>query len=331
MMRQAGRYLPEYRALREKHDFLTMVKTPELATEVTIQPIRRFELDAAIVFADILPLLGAMGLEVLFVKGDGPSIPHPIDSPADVGALAAPDPVETLSFTLDTLRMVRRELNGTVPVIGFSGAPFTLASYAIEGGGSKDYKKAKRFMHTEPKAWYQLMDKLAKAVGDYLRAQVEAGAQALQIFDSWAGILSPCDYREYVLPHTRRAINIARNGGGQQVPIIYFGTDTAGILPLIGELGADVIGVDWRIDLSVAWSQVGAVAVQGNLDPQVLLATPAVIERQAARVLDGVRGRTGHIFNLGHGIYKETPPEHAQVLVDFVHRYAGAPSATEEA
>jgi len=322
LMRQAGRFLPEYRALRQRHGFLEMVKTPELACEVTLQPLERFDLDAAIVFADILPLLEVMGLKLEFTPGDGPVIHNPIRSAADVGALATPAVEETLGFTLEAVRLVRRQLAGKAPLIGFSGAPFTLACYAIEGGGSKDFRLAKQFMHREPAAWYQLMDKLARMVGAYLKAQVAAGAQAIQLFDSWVGALSPYDFRESVLPHLRRALQIARTGCEQDVPLIYFSTDTAGLLPLFRETSADVIGVDWRMDLADAWAALGpGVAIQGNLDPHLLLSPVPAIERQAGRILDSVAGRPGHIFNLGHGVLKETPMEHVQALVDFVHRY----------
>lgn len=324
LQRQAGRYMPEYRELRAKYSFLELVKNPDLATEITLQPIERFDVDAAIIFADILPLLQAMGLPLEYVKGDGPVLREPVRSATDVASLATPPVEEGLGFTIEAVRQTRRALGGRVPLIGFSGAPFTLASYAIEGGGSKDYAYVKAFMQQEPKAWYQFMEKLAKMIGHYLRAQIAAGAQVVQLFDSWAGILSPYDYREHVLPHIRRAIGITRNGENEHIPIIYFSTGTAGILPIIADCGADVIGVDWRIDIADAWANIGDdKAIQGNLDPQLLVSgTPDLIQHQASRILDSVGGRPGHIFNLGHGILKTTPMEHVDVLIDYVHSYS---------
>ncbi len=254
LMRQAGRYMPEYRALREHHPFLEMVKTPELACQVTMQPINAFALDAAIIFADILPPLEGMGLQLSFAAGDGPVIHNPVRSAADVDALVVRSPEEALGFTLEAIRLARKELADRVPLIGFSGAPFTLAAYAIEGGGSANHAIAKTFMLAQPAAWHRLMEKLSRVVGEYLLAQAAAGAQALQLFDSWVGQLSPVDYREYVLPYSRRSIEIARGAG---VPIIHFGTNTGGMLGLIAEAGGDVIGVDWRLALDEAWRKLG--------------------------------------------------------------------------
>jgi len=320
LLRQAGRYMPEYRSLREKYSFLQMVKTPELAVEVTMQPIRAFDLDAAIIFSDILPILDDMGLRLTFEKGEGPVLHNPIRSAGDVDVLRIPPAEETLSFTLDAIRLARAGLDSrALPLIGFSGAPFTLAAYAIEGGSSKDFKRAKTFMMSEPQAWHKLMEKLSAVVGDYLLAQAKAGANVLQVFDSWVGILSPSDYREYVLPYSQRAIEIARGAG---IPIIHFGTNTGGLLELIHEAGGDVIGVDWRIDLNTAWARLGdGVAVQGNLDPVALLAPWEELKRRAGRVLDQAGGRPGHIFNLGHGILPGTPVENVKRLVDFVHEH----------
>jgi uroporphyrinogen decarboxylase len=319
-MRQAGRYMSEYRALRKRYSILEIIKTPDLATEVTLQPINAFELDAAIIFADILPVLQGMGLDLEFVKGDGPVIHNPLRTAADVTALAVPPAEEILGFTLEAIKQVRQELAGRVPLIGFSGAPFTLASYAIEGGSSRNYLRAKSLMYNQPQVWHTLMEKLATVVGDYLRAQAAAGAQTLQLFDSWVGALSPADYREHVLPHSRRVIEIAKSEA--DVPLIHFGTDTAGILPLIREAGGDVIGVDWRIDLAEAWTTLGdEVAVQGNLDPVLLFAPIPEIQKQAAHILDSVSDKPGHIFNLGHGILKQTPVTHVAALVDFVHEH----------
>jgi len=321
LMRQAGRYMAEYRALRQRYSILEIIKTPDLATEVTLQPINAFKLDAAIIFADILTILEGLGLQLEFVKGDGPVIHNPIRSPADVEALQVRPAEETLGFTLQAIRQVKAELDGKVPLIGFSGAPFTLACYAIEGGSSRNYQRAKGLMYEQPQVWHKLLETLATAVGDYLRAQAAAGAQVLQLFDSWIGALSPADYQSYVLPHSKRAIEIATSE--LNVPVIHFGTGTSGMLPLLKAAGGDVIGVDWRIDLQAAWDQLGDdVAVQGNLDPVVLFAPLPEIKRQTARILDSVKGRPGHIFNLGHGILQHTPVEHVAVLVDFVHEYS---------
>ncbi len=320
LMRQAGRYMAEYRALREKYSILEIIKTPDLATEVTLQPINAFDLDAAIIFADILPVLEGMGLDLEFVKGDGPVIHNPLRTAADIEALQVRPAEEILGFTLDAITQTREALAGRVPLIGFSGAPFTLASYAIEGGSSRNYLKAKGLMYGESRTWHRLMDKLSTVIGDYLQKQVAAGAQAVQLFDSWVGALSPADYREYVLPYSQRAIETAT--AEQKVPVIHFGTGTAGILPLLQEAGGDVIGVDWRIDLAEAWTTLGdGVTVQGNLDPVLLMAPIDEMKRQVARILDSVKGKRGHIFNLGHGILKQTPVSHVAALVDFVHDY----------
>ena len=321
LMRQAGRYMPEYRALREKHSFLEMVKTPEIAVEITLQPIKAFDLDAAIIFADILPPLEGMGLHLTFEQGEGPVLHNPLRTAAAVDALRTPDAEESLGFTLDAIRLTRRELDERgLPLIGFSGAPFTLAAYAIEGGGSKDYQHAKLFMMNQPEAWHRLMDKLSTVISGYLLAQARAGANVLQLFDSWVGSLSPADYREYVLPYSQRVIEAVKPSG---VPIIHFGTDTNGILELIAEAGGDVIGVDWRIDLAAAWARLGdGVAVQGNLDPIALLTDWDALQSRAQIVLDQAGGRAGHIFNLGHGIFKETSVDNVKRLVDFVHEYS---------
>jgi uroporphyrinogen decarboxylase len=327
LMRQAGRYMPEYRALRERYSILEMIKTPELACEVTLQPMRAFDLDAAIIFADILPPLEGMGLPLDFVAGEGPVISNPVRTAADIAALRVTPPEESLSFTLEAIRLVRRELEGTgLPLIGFSGAPFTLASYAVEGGGSRHHIHTKRLMMGEPALWAELMGKLSEVVGRYLLAQARAGAQVLQLFDSWAGQLGPADYRESVLPYSRRAIEIARQAG---VPLIHFATDTGAMLPLIREAGGDVIGVDWRVDLAAAWRQLGEdVAVQGNLDPVALFAPWPQLHRRAQGVLDAARsvGRPGHIFNLGHGVLPQTPVDNVRRLVDFVHEHTARAS-----
>ncbi len=320
LMRQAGRYMQEYRQLRQSYGILDIIKTPELASEVTMQPVEAFNLDAAIIFADILPPLEGMGLSLEFVKGEGPVIHNPIRSADDIQRLRTPRPEESLSFTLEAIRLVRQELDSRgIPLIGFSGAPFTLACYAIEGGSSRNYVQAKSMMMGEPEHWHQLMNKFSEVVGHYLLAQAQAGAQVLQVFDSWVGALSPADYRDRVLPYTKQAIEIASRAG---VPIIHFGTNTNGMLELIRDAGGDVIGVDWRIDLDVAWKRLGSeVAIQGNLDPVALFAPWPELKKRAQRILDLAGGQPGHIFNLGHGILPTTPVDNVRRLVDFVHEY----------
>jgi uroporphyrinogen decarboxylase len=332
LMRQAGRYMPEYRAVRERHGFLEMVKTPELAAEVTLQPVRAFPVDAAIIFADILPPIEGMGIQLTFEKGEGPVIHNPVRSAADVAALRQPDPRETVAFTLAAIRLVKQELAGRLPLIGFSGAPFTLASYLIEGGGSREYRRTKQLMYREPETWHALMRKLAALVGDYLVAQIEAGADAVQIFDSWVGALAPDDFAEFVLPYIRQVVQTVRGhsapagpghgqtGSGPPAPLIYFGTDTGGLLPLLRQTEADVLGVDWRIGLDDAWAQIGpGFAIQGNLDPMALFAPWPALKRRADEVLRRAAGRPGHIFNLGHGILTETPVEQVAQLIAYVH------------
>lgn len=322
LMRQAGRYMAEYRALRERYSILELIRTPDLATAVTLQPIKVFNLDAAIIFSDILPLLIGMGLDIDFVKGDGPVVHNPLRTTEDIEALITPPAESAMHFTLEAIKQVKGELAGKLPLIGFSGAPFTLASYAIEGGSSRHYLKTKALMYEQPDTWHHLMEKLAKVIGGYLSAQVEAGADLVQLFDSWVGALSPADYQEYVLPYSRQAIAIARQK--HHVPLVHFSTGTGAMLPLIKEAGGDVISVDWRIDLVEANRQLGLeVALQGNLDPVVLLAPIPEIKKQAARILDSVQGRPGYIFNLGHGILQQTPVDHVAALVDFVHEYRG--------
>ncbi|MDX1613224.1 MAG: uroporphyrinogen decarboxylase [Candidatus Promineifilaceae bacterium] len=322
LMRQAGRYMAEYRQLRQSYGILEIIKTPELACEVTLQPIDAFDLDAAIIFADILPPLEGMGLSLEFIKGEGPVIHNPLRTAADVDALVVRPPEETLSFTLEAISLARRELASRgIPLIGFSGAPFTLAAYAIEGGSSRNYRLAKGMMMAEPVVWRTLMEKFSQVVGQYMLAQAQAGAQILQLFDSWVGALSPADYRELVMPYSRQAIAIARQA---DVPIIHFGTNTNGMLELIRDAGGDVIGVDWRIPLAEAWQRLGSeVAIQGNLDPIALMAPWPELKARTRQVLDQVRGRPGHIFNLGHGILPQTPVDNVRRLIDFVHEYTG--------
>ncbi len=318
LMRQAGRYMAEYRALRSRHSILEIIKTPDLACEVTMQPINAFALDAAIIFADILPPLEGMGLKLEFAKGEGPIIHNPVRTEADIRQLRVPAPEEAQSYTLEAIRLVRRELDPRgIPLIGFSGAPFTLASYAVEGGGSRNRVEVKSLMMNRPDLWHLLMEKLAELAGRYLLAQAEAGAQVLQLFDSWVGELSPWEYERSVLPYSRRALEIAATSG---VPVIHFGTNTGSMLELIHQAGGDVIGVDWRIELAEARRRLGdAVALQGNLDPVALFADwPALRERIDA-VLRSAGGRPGYIFNLGHGILQETPVDNVRRLVDYVH------------
>ncbi len=316
-MRQAGRYMPEYRALRARYSLLDLCRTPELAAEVTLQPLRAFEVDAAIVFSDLLLPLEPMGLPFDFVRGEGPTLRSPVRSAADIDRLRVVEPREALRAVLDTIRLVRRELGGRVPLIGFGGAPFTLASYAVEGGPSTHFASTKALMYGDPTAWHRLCAKLATVVSEYLVAQVEAGAQALQVFDSWVGTLGPEDYREFVKPHTERIFAALRPLG---VPTIHFGVGTATLLTDMREAGGDVIGLDWRVPLDVAWDRVGYDrGVQGNLDPALLLGPMARIFAGADDVLRRAGGRLGHIFNLGHGILPATPLEHVRALVDYVH------------
>jgi uroporphyrinogen decarboxylase len=315
-MRQAGRYMAEYRALRQKHTLLEICKTPELALEVTLQPLR-LGMDAAILFADILLPLEPMGAPFEFAKGEGPVIHEPVRDRAGIDRLRVFEPEEGLGYVLQALRLIRRELDGKTPLIGFAGAPFTIASYLIEGGKSSDYRITKQMMWREPEAWSLLMGKIAEVVRRYLRAQVEAGAQAVQLFDSWVGALSPDDYREHVLPHVRHILKDLEQTG---VPVIHFGTNTATLLEAQVEAGGTVIGVDWRIRLDEGWRRIGHDhAIQGNLDPLLLCAPPEIAAKQARAVLAEAGGRPGHIFNLGHGIVPETPVDHVKAMIDLVH------------
>lgn len=315
-MRQAGRYMSEYRALRERHSLLEICGNPDLATEVTLQPVRRLEVDAAILFSDLLLPLEPMGLPFDFIKGEGPQLERPIGDESDIDRLRVFDPRDALSHVLTAIGQIQQELAGRVPLIGFAGAPFTLASYAIEGGHSNNFAKTKALMYGHPEAWHRLCDKLATVVSDHLLAQIEAGVDAVQVFDSWVGTLSAADYREFAFPHTRRVFDVL----GSRVPTIHFGTGTATILEELRDAGGDVIGVDWRIPLDDAWDRIGdGHAVQGNLDPTLLLGPPARMFRQTDDVLARAGGRAGHIFNLGHGILPSTPVEHVQMLAQYVH------------
>jgi uroporphyrinogen decarboxylase len=319
-MRQAGRYMPEYRAIREKHTMLDICSNAELSAQITLQPIDQLGVDAAIIFADLLPPLVPMGMQLEYAAGEGPVLHNPLRTRNDIERLNAEfDPADSLRPTLDALSIVRRELDGRVALIGFAGGPFTLASYAIEGGSSRDYRRTKSLMYTDPGGWHLLMDKLAAMASAFLTAQVRAGAQCVQIFDSWAGALSPRDYREYVLPATRRIVEALTPLG---VPVILFGTNTAGMLDVVAEAGTPVVGADWRIPLDVAWERIGGDrAIQGNLDPLVLFAPLPVVEAHVHDIMDRAAGRPGHIFNLGHGILPETPVSTVKAVVEMVHGY----------
>ncbi|MFO0706181.1 MAG: uroporphyrinogen decarboxylase [Nitrospira sp.] len=316
-MRQAGRYMSEYRALRAKHSILEMCKTPELAAQVTLQPIERFPLDAAIIFADILLPLEPMGISLEFAEGEGPVIHNPVRDRASVDRLKVVDGSE-LDYVAEAIRQAKKMLNGRVPLIGFAGAPFTLASYAIEGGGSRNYQHTKQMMYSDPAAWHALMDKFARVITGYLRRQIKAGAQAIQLFDSWVGCLSAGDYAEYVKPHVQLIFDGLKHEG---VPLIHFGTGTTAILRQMREAGGDVIGVDWRVHLDEAWAMIGHDrAVQGNMDPLVLFAPLHEIERRVEDILRRAGNRPGHIFNLGHGILPTTPTDHVAATIDMVHK-----------
>lgn len=316
-MRQAGRYLKEYRQVRERYSLLEICRHPELAAEVTLQPIRRFHLDAAIIFADILLPLTGMGLDFEFARGEGPVIHRPVRTMEAVQALRMPDYEEDLGFVFEASRLVRNELDSRVALIGFAGAPFTVASYMIEGGYSRSFVNTKLMMYREPEVWRRLMEKLAEVAVQYLQRQIAAGAQAVQLFDSWVGCLSPQDYRCYVLPYSKSVFDRLRD---DSTPLIHFGTGTATLLELMKEAGGTVIGVDWRISLRDAWERLGkTVAIQGNLDPVALLGSLSSLQDRVENVLEQAAGQPGHIFNLGHGVLPQTPVEHVQAVVDWVH------------
>jgi uroporphyrinogen decarboxylase len=316
LMRQAGRYMREYREVRARTTFLELCKNPELAAEVTVTAVERLGVDAAIIFADILLILEPLGVQLEFTKGEGPVIHNPVRQTADIKRLRELEDANALEFVYEAIRQTRRALKPDIPLIGFCGAPFTLASYLVEGGGSKNYVQTKRLMYDDAGAWHAMMGLLSRALVKYLNAQIEAGAQAVQLFDSWVGCLSPDDYREFVLPHTRSVISNVQPG----VPVIHFGTGTAALLELMREAGGDVIGIDWRVRLDDAWRRIGHdLAIMGNLDPVALFASQDVLREQAKRILEHAAGRDGHIFNLGHGILPETPVENVIALVEMVH------------
>ena len=306
----------EYREVRARTTFLELCKTPSLAAEVTVTAAERLAVDAAIIFADILLILEPMGIELEFAQGEGPVIHNPVRGSSDVARLREVEDPAALGFVYEAISLTRRELKPDIPLIGFCGAPFTLASYMIEGGGSKNYVNTKKLMYDDSGAWHAMMSLIARALVKYLNAQIDAGAQAVQLFDSWVGSLGPDDYREFVLPHSRAVIEGVKPG----VPVLHFGTGTAALLELMSEAGGDVIGVDWRVRLDEAWQRVGHdVAVMGNLDPVALFASQDALRSQTKRILDQAGGRPGHVFNLGHGILPETPVENVIALVEMVH------------
>jgi len=322
IMRQAGRYLPEYRATREKAgDFMSLCMNPELACEVTLQPLERFDLDAAILFSDILTIPDAMGLGLYFETGEGPRFKKPVRSASDIRNLPVPDPEVELKYVMDAVRTIRRELNGRVPLIGFSGSPWTLATYMIEGGSSKTFSKSKTMLFDQPQLAHALLEKIAESVTLYLNAQVAAGAQALMIFDTWGGSLNPEMYQLFSLDYMQKIISgLRRESDGRQVPVVLFTKGGGQWLNQMADSGCDALGLDWTTNIGVARAQVGdRVALQGNMDPNTLYASPPTIRKEAARILKDFGAGEGHVFNLGHGITPDIDPEHVKVLVDSVH------------
>ena len=326
MMRQAGRYLPEYKATRARAgDFLTLCKTPELATEVTIQPLDRFALDAAILFSDILTIPDAMGLGLYFAEGEGPKFKDPVTSAADVNKLAVPDIDSELGYVTDAVSMIRKTLDGRVPLIGFSGSPWTLATYMVEGGTTKEFAKVKGMLYDRPDLMHKLLDVTAETVIQYLNAQIEAGAQAVMIFDTWGGVLTTRDYKEFSLNYIHKIIDgLKRENEGRKVPVIMFSKGGCQWLESQVETGADALGLDWTLDIGMARQRIGdKVALQGNMDPSVLYATPERIREEVAFILESYGKGSGHVFNLGHGIHQYVDPEHAGAFVDAVHELSG--------
>ncbi len=320
-MRQAGRYMPEYRAIRARYSLLEIVERPEVAAEVTLQPVNALGVDAAILFADILLPVIPLGLRLEFVKGEGPLIHNPVRALEDVQRLRSLQAESDLGHVMEAIRLVRSALdNQDIPLIGFAGAPFTVASYMIEGGPSKNFLHVKRMLYSAPQVWHSLMEKLSAGLVDYLRAQVRAGAQAVQLFDSWVGSLSPQDYYQFVQPYSRKILQALASEG---VPVIHFGTGTATLLANMRQAGGDVIGIDWRVPLDQGWAALGhKVAIQGNLDPVALFAPVTVLQDKVRDVLARADGRPGHIFNLGHGILQETPVENVKAVVEMVHEWS---------
>lgn len=325
MMRQAGRYLPEYKATRaEAGDFMSLCMNPELACEVTLQPLRRFPLDAAILFSDILTIPDAMGLGLYFETGEGPRFKNTIDSKAAVDKLPVPDPEQELKYVMDAVRTIRTALNGDVPLIGFSGSPWTLATYMVEGGSSKAFTKIKKMMFADPNALHALLDKLADSVVLYLNAQIKAGAQSVMVFDTWGGVLTPRDYRDFSLQYMHKIVDgLIRENEGRRVPVTLFTKNGGMWLEAIAATGCDAVGLDWTINIAEARARVGhKVALQGNMDPSILYAPAPRIEQEVKTILEGYGHGSGHVFNLGHGIHLDVPPENAGVFVDAVHRYS---------
>lgn len=318
LMRQAGRYQQWYRDLRARHSFLELCQTPALAAEVTVRAVEDVRPDAAILFADILLIVEALGLPLAFNKGEGPSIDRPVRDAAGVEALREVDPAD-LGYVYEAVRLARRDLPGNIPLIGFAGAPFTVASYIIEGGSSRNFDRTKEFMYRHPGPWHELMARIARGTAAYLRGQVEAGVQALQLFDSWVGAVGPEDYREFILPHSRAVLEAV-----PEVPKIHFGRGTGQLLELMAEAGADVVGVDFATSLADARNRLGSRPVQGNLEPAVLLADRDYIRLRARQVLEANGGRPGHVFNLGHGLLPHTPVEHVRFLIETVHELSQA-------
>lgn len=327
MMRQAGRYLPEYRAVRQQAgDFMALCKNAELACEVTLQPLRRFPLDAAILFSDILTIPDAMGLGLYFETGEGPKFERPIRDLKAIEKLGVPDPEQELGYVMNAVRTIRHELHGKVPLIGFSGSPWTLATYMVEGGSTKNFSVVKKMMFAEPQAMHLLLDKLAQSVTSYLNAQIAAGAQAVMIFDTWGGVLSPRDYREFSLRYMQQIVNgLTREADGRRVPVTLFTKNGGAWLADMAATGVDALGVDWTTDLADARVRVDdKVALQGNMDPSMLYASPARIEEEVATILASYGHGHGHVFNLGHGIHPEVDPEHAGAFIEAVHKLSPA-------
>ncbi|MDY2947184.1 MAG: uroporphyrinogen decarboxylase [Mannheimia varigena] len=325
MMRQAGRYLPEYKATRaEAGDFMSLCRNADLACEVTLQPLRRYELDAAILFSDILTIPDAMGLGLSFGAGEGPKFARPVQSLADVNNLPIPDPEGELQYVMNAVRTIRRELKGEVPLIGFSGSPWTLATYMVEGASSKAFTKIKKMLYADPQILHKLLDKLADSVILYLNAQIKAGAQSVMVFDTWGGVLAHNDYKEFSLRYMHKIVDgLIRENEGRKVPVTLF-TKGGGLwLEAIAETGCDAIGLDWTVDIADARKRVGdKVALQGNMDPSVLYATPERIEQEVKNILAGFGNGSGHVFNLGHGIHLDVPVESPKVFVDAIHNYS---------
>jgi len=322
MMRQAGRYLPEYRATRERAgSFMDLCMNPDLACEVTLQPLERYPLDAAILFSDILTIPDAMGLGLTFTAGEGPRFERPIRRQADVDVIGIPDPEKELRYVIDAVRVIRRELNGRVPLIGFSGSPWTLATYMVEGSGTKEFAKIKGMMFDAPQTLHQLLDKLAQSVISYLNAQIAAGAQAVMVFDTWGGVLTPRDYKEFSLRYMQQIVDgLQRQNEGRQVPVVLFTKGGGAWLEAMAATGCDALGLDWTLDIAEARARVGdKVALQGNMDPCVLYASPDRIRQEVATILASYGTGTGHVFNLGHGIHQHIDPEHAGAFINAVH------------